>query len=125
MPVNLRSELPDIANGMKRRANRGLKEGAELVAKTAALNAPYDPDEDEVHLRDRIHVERRGTGEYAVVAGDDEAWYGHLIEHGTARGGKPGGRGERGPTPPRPFLVPALEVHFEDIVRLVKEAIIP
>lgn len=48
-------------------------------------------------LRDAIHIERKAAGEYDVVAGDSEAFYGHIVEHGSVH------------TPPRPFLVPAGE----------------
>ena len=53
-------------------------------------------------------------GEYAVIAGDFDAFYGHIVEHGSTQ------------NPPHPFLIPAFEAvrdradelirtHFKDL----------
>lgn len=66
---------------------------AEVVEQAAKDNVPVQTG----RLRDAIHVEREGLGEYAVVAGDQVAFYGHIIEHGGVH------------TPARPFMVPAAD----------------
>ena len=106
MPATLKSRLPEIARELRSQVSRAVKDGAEAVAAEAKVRVPYDASKpaSEPHLRDRIHVERRGPAEYAVVAGDDDAWYGHLVKGGSAVAGK-----GRPPIPAHPFLVPALE----------------
>ena len=61
-------------------------------------------------LRDSIHSEREPEGTY-VLGGDDEVWYGHLVEYGTVR------------TAPKPFLVPALELNRDPIVSRARSAL--
>lgn len=125
MPVSSRSNLSAIARELRVQVNRAVKEGAEEVRDRAKLLVPYDVKRtvEEPHLRDRIHVERRAQGEYAVFGGDKEAWYGHLVEFGTQTGGQPGGRGERGPSAPHPFLIPAVEANRAKIIFLIDEAL--
>lgn len=105
MPATLKSRLPEIAAELRPKVSAAVKWGAERVAEDAAANLPIGPPE--IHLAERIHVERRGGAEYAVVAGDEEAYYGHIIEHGSSK------------MAPRPFLVPALEGRKENIEALV------
>jgi HK97 gp10 family phage protein len=62
------------------------------------------------HLRDAIHVQVELEGVY-LVGGDDEAWYGHMVEHGTSH------------SPPHPFLMPAFEMHRPAIVAAAAAAI--
>ena len=99
MSVTLKSRLPQIAAELRPRVSAAVKDSAEQVAEAAKARVPVDTG----RLRDAIHVERKGPAEYAVVAGDNQAWYGHLIEHGTTR------------QPPRPFLVPTLEEQRQPI----------
>ena len=123
MPTTVRSNLGEIARELRPKVSAAVKDGAEDVAELAKVLAPSDTGA----LKAAIHVERRGMGAYAVVAGGKtplgDAWYGHLVEHGTARGGERGGQGERGPTPPHPFLVPALEARRAEIVAQVEAAL--
>lgn len=87
-----------------------VKEAAGVVAERAKHRVPVGaPD---VHLRDAIHVEREGPAGYYVVAGDNDAWYGHLVEHGTSH------------SAPRPFLVPSLEESRDDAVEFVRTALV-
>ena len=100
MPVFLKSDLDDYARKLPGKLADALEEGAKAVAVGAAARVPVDTGD----LKRAIHVERRGRTEYAVVAGNRDAWYGHLVEHGSAIGGR-----GRPAIPPHPFLVPALE----------------
>lgn len=93
MPARLRSRFPQIAAELKPRLDAALKETAEQIAEDAKSRVPVDTGK----LRDAIHVERDGLAEYRVVAGDDEAFYGHFVEWGGAHNA------------PHPFLVPAAE----------------
>lgn len=88
-----RSRIPKITAEMAPILDEALQSAAETVAENARQRVPVDTGD----LRDAIHVERTGFGEFAVIAGNDNAFYGHIVEHGGTR------------TPAHPFLVPALE----------------
>lgn len=100
--MSYKSRLPQIAADLGMRMDAVAREGAELIADEARDRVPVDTG----RLQDAIHVERIHLGEYAVVAGDNEAFYGHIVEHGGAF------------TPARPFLVPALEDNRAQIIAL-------
>lgn len=95
MSVTYTSRLPLIAAEIPHRVSVGTKVGAELVMGLAKGKVPVGVRTP--HLRDRIHVEFKGSGDWAVVAGDSEVWWGNFVENGTVR------------APAHPFLVPALE----------------
>lgn len=101
-----RSRLPQIAAELDGVTAAAVRAGAELVAQSARDRVPVDTG----HLRDAIHTETDVEGSY-VVAGDDRVFYGHLVEHGGAH------------TPPRPFLVPALEERRADVTALAVAAV--
>lgn len=92
MPAILRSRLPQIALSLDPRTRAAMAIGAAGVAQEAKARVPVETGT----LRDAIHVEPDGDG-WSVIAGNNEAFYGHIIENGSVR------------TPPHPFLVPALE----------------
>jgi HK97 gp10 family phage protein len=102
----LKSRFPAIAAELDVLAREGLKAGIGIVAERAQERVPVETGE----LRDAIHTASEPEGEY-VVAGDSHAFYGHLVEHGTTY------------TPPRPFLVPALEESRKEVLTLVKAAL--
>lgn len=107
--VQLYSRIPEIIGDLDPDApelNAALKEGAEAIAADARDRVPVD----EGTLRDAIHVEAVDHG-YSVVAGDDEAFYGHIVEFGGVR------------TTARPFLVPAGEARREDVLGLVENVL--
>lgn len=114
MPVTLKSRFPEIRAELRPHVSAAVKAAAEDVRRAAQANAPVDTGA----LRDAIHVERRGVGEYAVVAGDGDVFYGHLVEHGSAVGGR-----GRPPQAPRPFLVPALEANLVAAQLRIEEAL--
>lgn len=89
----LKSRLPQIAAALPALVDEGVEQTAEHVAQYARVRVPVD----EGDLRDAIHVERQARAAHRVVAGDTDAFYGHMVEHGTTR------------LPPRPFLVPAVD----------------
>jgi HK97 gp10 family phage protein len=88
-----KSRLREISAALPIRLDAVARKAADDVADGARENVAVRTGD----LRNAIHVEHRGVGEYAVVAGDDKAWYGLLVEHGTRH------------NPPRPFLHPAAE----------------
>jgi len=99
----LKSRIPHIVIEIDILTQDGIDAGAELVEQEAKARVPVATGK----LHDAIHTDD-GKLKVYVVAGDDEAWYGHLVEHGTTR------------VPPRPFLVPSLEANrgnVEDEVR--------
>jgi HK97 gp10 family phage protein len=104
--VSLESQLKRIAEELEPEVREALHNGAEQIAEAARVRVPVDTG----HLREAIHVtvEREG---FHVVAGDKEAFYGHMVEHGTTH------------SPPHPFLVPAFEENKERLVESVNEAI--
>jgi HK97 gp10 family phage protein len=76
--------------------------GAELVEQRAKGRVSVASGK----LRDAIHVEREGLGEYAVVAGNKAVFYGHIVEHGGAH------------SPAHPFLIPAGEESRGDVAKI-------
>lgn len=120
------SRFDKVARRLQPETRRAVKHGAELVESLAKDLVPKRTGA----LMRAIHVERDprsgpglGLAAYKVVAGTRKVYYGHMVEHGTQRGGVPGGRGDRGPTPPHPFLVPALEALREPIIADVRKAV--
>lgn len=91
--MSYKSRLPHIADQIGAHMDAVVKTAAELIEQRAKARAPVHTG----RLRDAIHVERTGIGEYAVIAGDKTAFYGNIVEHGGAH------------TPARPFLTPAVE----------------
>jgi HK97 gp10 family phage protein len=83
-----------IVAELRPRVSAAVKESAEEIEGMAKERVAVDSGD----LRDAIHTERRGPAEYAVVAGGEGVFYGHMVEHGTTK------------MPARPFLVPAAEV---------------
>lgn len=107
MAATLKSRFPEIAAELRPRVSAAVKAAAEGIEEGAKSRVPVDTGA----LRDAIHTERRAVAEYAVVAADDEVWYGMLVEHGTTH------------NPPHPFLVPAAEVGRDAAEGLVRAAL--
>lgn len=101
------SKLPQIAAQLGARMDAVAKVTAERIEARAKERAPVSTG----RLRDAIHVERTGVGEYQVIAGDTTVFYAHIVEHGGARTG------------PRPFMTPALEETRPDVETLGREAL--
>jgi HK97 gp10 family phage protein len=93
--MGLTSRLPEIIAGLESAMREVELAGAEKIAEAARERVPFDPDTPE-HLRDHIHVKETEEGVY-VVAGDNEAFWGDWVEHGTVHSAA------------QPFLVPSLE----------------
>jgi HK97 gp10 family phage protein len=100
------SRIPKIALELDPAVMAALDAGAHLVAEAAKERVPVNTG----RLRDAIHVEHDGD-DVAVVAGDTEAFYGHIVEHGSTY------------VPPHPFLIPAMEANRTEVVGMVKAAI--
>lgn len=100
------SRLPEIAAGLAHRMDTVASNAADKVVEGAQERVPVKTS----RLHDAIHKEHTGLGEYTVLAGDTEVFYGHIVEHGGAR------------TPPHPFLMPAAEDVHNQINSLGLEA---
>ena len=101
------SKLPRIAASLVPKLDAAAASAAEIVAGRARDRVPVNTG----RLRDAIHVERDGVSTYAVVAGDTEAFYGHIVEHGSVH------------TPAHPFLVPALEESRKEALAIAAAAL--
>ena len=102
----LKSRLPQIALQVEILVEEAIEEGAEHVAAAARQRVRVASGK----LRDAIHTDDQDEGVY-VVAGDTDAWYGHLVEHGTAH------------TSPHPFLVPSLEENRDTVTGMVRASL--
>lgn len=107
MAATLQSRLPGVIAELQPRVSRAVKEGAETIAESARQRVHVRSGE----LQDRIHVERAGPAEYAVVAGDGRAFYGHMLENGTVH------------SPAYPFLLPAAEEHRDGVAAGVRDVL--
>lgn len=96
-----KSRLPEITAKLAVEMREAEVAAAQLIAQRAKARVPVDTG----RLRDAIHVEHDDNGA-AVIAGDAEAFYGHIVEHGGARQAA------------HPFLTPAVEESREEIVVL-------
>ena len=103
MSATLTSRFPFIAAELRPRVSAAIKEGAEDVATGAKERVPVQTGA----LRDAIYVKRGGPAQYEVYAGDENAFYGHMVERGTKY------------ATARPFLVPAADDEQELIVAAV------
>src|SRR5688572_16744423 len=102
----LKSRIPQIIVEIPREVDAALEQGAEAVAEEAQDRVPVATGT----LREAIHVERVSGG-YSVVAGDNDAFYGHIVEHGGVR------------TPAQPFLIPAYEARREELFKTIENAL--
>lgn len=93
MASSYRSRIPQFTRTLSPKVDELVEDVAEVVAQGARRRVAVDTGE----LRSKIHVRRSGTGEFSVVAGDRDTFYGHLVEHGTTH------------SPAQPFMVPAAE----------------
>jgi HK97 gp10 family phage protein len=95
----LKSRIPQIIVEIDIRIAEVIDRGTDQVERDAKERVPRKTSK----LHDAIHKDPQKDGTY-VIGGDDEAWYGHLVEYGTVR------------TTPQPFLVPALEENRDRIL---------
>lgn len=106
MPVMVKSRIPQIAASLDPRVKAAVRASAEHISTRAKVRAPVESGA----LRDAIHVEDADDGA-AVVAGDNDIFYGHFVELGTTT------------SPPRPFLIPAAEESIPDVKKMVSAAL--
>jgi HK97 gp10 family phage protein len=118
------SRIPEISRKLPLAFDIATLEAAHAIEEIAKALCPVGTGR--VHLRDRIHVERTKEGDREltwVVAGDREAWYGHLVEHGSVHHTVHAGEWI---ITPHPFLTPAAEagreIARERANRAIKEA---
>ena len=105
--MTLNSRLPNIAATLDEEIDSALRKLAEGVVREAIMRVPVD----EGTLRSAIHIEREDDANYRVIAGDDEAFYGHIVEFGGSN------------VDARPFLIPAFEAQRAKVTELVKQAL--
>lgn len=101
-----KSRLPEIAAELLPRLEAAAAEAAGIIEQAAKARVPVDTG----RLRNAIHVEHDDGG-FAVIAGDTETFYGHIVEHGGNN------------TAARPFMIPALEESRGAIQKLAKTAL--
>ena len=101
MPTNVKvkSRFPQIAAELGPKTQASLTLSAEGIAARAKQKVPVATGS----LRDAIHVEQDGD-DVLVLGGDEQVWYGHLVEYGTRH------------VPAQPFLVPAAEEERRELV---------
>lgn len=106
MVARVKSRIPLIIASLDEKLLEGVTALAEEIADEARERVPVDSGA----LRNAIHVETdEATESVRVVAGDDDAFYGHIVENGGVK------------TPPRPFLVPAYESKRQSLHDIVGE----
>ena len=91
----LRSRLDTLAASLDEEVDSPLHALAKLIEAEAQARVPVD----EGDLKAAIHIEKVEDGSYLIIAGDDTAFYGHIVEFG---GVGPGRQSQ-------PFLIPAFE----------------
>lgn len=111
MSDNYTSRFPEIVAELAVKLDAVGQLTAETVVVGAKANLALGPPK--VHLKedDHIHVEHVGVGEHMVVAGDNETFYGHIVEHGSVHAAA------------HPFLMPAAEATVPEIDRVAKIAL--
>jgi len=117
MPVVYENRFDTIAKELKPRVDLAVRRTAAHIVHDAKRNlegARYSRGTE--RLKDHFHIERKGMAEYEVRAGDDQAWYGHLVEFGTNPHAIPNAFGlgitvQHPGASPHPFLVPAAELN--------------
>ena len=107
--VRLVNRFPQIILELEPKTSLALGEGADSIAEAAKARVPVATGA----LRDAIHVEFEGGGDWAVVAGGGEknVYYGHMVEFGTRH------------SPARPYLIPATEARRDYVASLAKTAL--
>ena len=102
------TRFPEIIMALDPHMDAAMLRGAELVKERAQARVPRDTG----RLHDAIHLDRLSDGSgYAVVAGDNDAFYGHIVEHGGAYNA------------PHPFMLPSAEESRDEVVRFGIEAL--
>lgn len=112
----LESRFPEIIAAMDLRVEEALAMGADAVVKLSKDRCPVGATGN---LKDSIHAEaipsNASYSSWQVVAGNSEAFYGHMVENGTS-----------GQTahPPHPFLVPSFEELRPTIVQMIEHMLL-
>lgn len=102
------SRIPTVMTLLEARLEAVAEKAADEVVAEAQRRVPYKSG----NLHDAIHKEAGPLpGEYVVLAGDSEVFYGHLVEHGTVKTGA------------QPFLIPAAEDVKDNIDSISREAL--
>ena len=106
----VKSRIPEIVLELALKLDAVGEATAESIADGARARVPVGAPDG--HLKDAIRVkEGQGVGEFQVLAGDGDTFYGHIVEHGSVH------------SAPRPFLVPAAEEARAKINTLARAAL--
>lgn len=104
--VEYHSRLAEIARTLDRQVDPATRISAERIAAEAADRVPVESG----RLKAAIHIEQRASDNgWAVVAGDTDAWYGHIVEFGSVYKSA------------RPFLFPAFTSVRDNVDEIVKK----
>lgn len=103
----IKSRFPKISNELRAALDPAAHNAAVDIAHEASRRVNVRTG----RLKAAIHVERTGVAQYEVRAGNDEAWYGHLLEWGTTHSAA------------YPFLTPAAEQEREPFERLIRHVL--
>lgn len=101
--AKLISRIPEIMAELAE-VKDSLDEPIERVAQGARERVPVETGT----LRDAIHTEETKDG-YGVIAGDTDAFYGHMVEFGTTHSAA------------HPFLLPAFEAERDSIESAIRD----
>jgi hypothetical protein len=105
MSVHLKSRIPEIIATSTAKVARANRQTAERVVAEAKDRVQRRQDT----LYDEIHYVLDGD-DYLIHAGRDDAFYGHMVEYGTAH------------SAPFPFLMPAAEAARDSHLDGIAEA---
>lgn len=97
--TSYQSRIPYVMTLIEHQVDQVVERVADRIVEEAQARVPQESG----RLHDAIHKEHRGVGEYAVLAGDDEVFWGHMVEFGTVKANA------------HPFLVPAAEAASQEI----------
>lgn len=111
MSANYQSRFPEIVAELAVKLDAVGALASQQIAAGARQNLALGPPS--IHLKEgeHIHVEHEGVGEYRVIAGDNDTFYGHIVENGGVH------------SAPHPFLMPAAEAVVPEIDSLARQAL--
>lgn len=108
--MSTKSRIPGIVVELALKLDAVGRSTAESIADGARARVPVGAPN--VHLKDAIRVkDGQGVGEFQVLAGDGDTFYGHIVENGSVHAA------------PRPFLVPAAEEARQRVNTIARAAL--
>jgi len=126
--MTVESRFAEISLEMTARLDAAVGEIAELIVQDAKQRVPVRTG----RLQKAIQKQHGKRGEWAVIAGNEKAWYGHIVEFGGVHTRSPeesahrphvAGYQKESRTGAHPFLIPAAEAHRAEAEALSREAV--